>query len=96
MVVLAIGNQLRSLIPGDRASLITDSREDLYSADQHRGLRRGYKDAAQQILATECRRIGILAHMPIPSAQLEDSPPSYYIYPLFALVNASGGLKQFE
>lgn len=84
-------NELRSYIPRPGLAAITEPRDELYFADQHKGYYRDYESIAQAVLATGCHDIAIDAYMPKPDTQLTTSPRSYYDYPLFALIRAGNG-----
>lgn len=69
------GNSLRSLVPGNRNYVFGNARESLYFADDaHAWQERAYREAADEVVQSGCREIGI------------DATLQTYVYPVMALI----------
>lgn len=75
----ALGNKLRSLLPWDSAFLLRAPRSGLYFADEHQRLTHSWIAAVSALRSADCANIGL------------DSPSEYFVYPMFALLEASPG-----
>lgn len=86
-VPFAVDNKLRSLVPGDDASVVTRSRDELYFADLHADLVSPTEQLVKEVEKAECENIALDARVDIPDSQIRKSVPSFYIYPMLALLH---------
>lgn len=83
-------NKIRAFIPSSRVVDIYRPRADLYFADQHMAAAAGYEEMAAKVRATGCSDIAVDSYVSIPDAQIQSSPESFFVYPLFALLHVDG------
>ena len=92
----AAANNLRSLVPAGAASIETRSRNDLYFADQHFDRASINEALVARVNESSCRTIGIDAHVGRPAATLVKSVPSFFVYPILAMLDRTGPGRTFQ
>jgi hypothetical protein len=86
----ALSNRERSLIPWSMVDDVYHPRSVLYFSDQHQMIALANLAAAEAINQGDCRDIAIDSYTTQPSSEINHSPRSFYVYPLFALIHADG------
>jgi len=84
----ALTNRSRSLIPWSRVDDVYHSRAEQYFANEHQSIAPANIAAAQFVNHLDCRNIGIDSYVPDP--EIKDGPPSFFVYPVLALIHADG------
>jgi hypothetical protein len=87
-LVFAASNRIRSLVPWSRVSDVYHPREELYFSDEHKDVAGEYIAAAAAINQTNCKRIAIDSYLPDPV--IRRTSPSFFVYPMLALIHADG------
>jgi hypothetical protein len=87
-LVFAASNRIRSLVPWSRVSDVYHPREELYLSDEHQDVAGEYIAAAAAINQTNCKRIAIDSYLPDPV--IRRTSPSFFVYPMLALIHADG------
>jgi hypothetical protein len=87
-LVFAASNRIRSLVPWSRVSDVYHPREELYFSDEHKDVEAEYIAAAATINQTNCNRIAIDSYLPDPV--IRRTSPSFFVYPMLALIHADG------
>jgi hypothetical protein len=90
----ALSNRTRSLIPWSRVDDVYHSRAALYFADEHQMMAPAYFAAAAEIDRLNCHNIAVDSYVPLPPSLLSRSPESFYVYPLFVLIQADGRTRR--
>ena len=91
-VFFALTNRSRSLIPWSRVDHIYHSRAEQYFSNEHQSIAPANIAAAQFVNRLECRNIAIDSY--VPGAEIQDSPASFFVYPLLALIHADGQTRK--
>jgi hypothetical protein len=89
--IFAIANRTRSLVDCCHLDAVYQPRSVLYFADQHKDIAANYMAAAEFVNQLICNRIDFDSY--VANTDIEHSPNSHYIYPLFALINPDGRAK---
>jgi hypothetical protein len=87
-VFFALTNRSRSLIPWGRVDDVYHSRAELYFTNEHESIAPAHIAAANFVNHLDCRYIGIDSYVADP--EIKDSPDSFFVYPLLALIRADG------
>jgi hypothetical protein len=93
-LAFSLVNRTRSLIPWGRVDTVYHPRSVLYFNDQHAKIAAATGDAAAFVNRTECKSVAIDSYSALPAAQLIDSPRSFFVYPIMALIHADGQSRQ--
>jgi hypothetical protein len=91
-LVFAASNRIRSLVPWSRVSDVYHPREELYFNDEHKYVAAEYIAAATAINQTNCKRIAIDSYLADPV--IWRTSPSFFVYPMLALIHADGGRRR--
>jgi 4-amino-4-deoxy-L-arabinose transferase-like glycosyltransferase len=83
-------NRTRSLIPWSRVDDVYHPRSILYFSDQHDEIAADNIAAADALNRLDCRDIAIDSYIGKPASKIGESPKSFYVYPLMALIHADG------
>jgi hypothetical protein len=86
----AFANRFRSLVPISSFATIYHGRNLLYFAEEHMGIAEEYISTAKEVEHQACRNVAIDAYTPEALSEIRHSPPSWFDYPLFALLRADG------
>jgi hypothetical protein len=84
----ALTNRSRSLIPWSRVDDIYHPRAELYFSNEHESLAASNIAAAQFVNHLDCHNAAIDSYVPDPA--IKNSPDSFFVYPLLALIHADG------
>jgi branched-subunit amino acid ABC-type transport system permease component len=87
-VFFALTNRSRSLIPWSRVDDVYRSRAEQYFTNEHESIAPANIAAAQFVSRLECRNLAIDSYVADP--EIKNSPDSFFIYPLLALIRANG------
>ena len=90
----AVVNRTRALVPWKRVADIYHPRDLQYFADQHEGIAAANIAAANYLNRLSCRDVAVDSYMPISDSALYASPKSFFVYPLFAMINADGRTRR--
>jgi Dolichyl-phosphate-mannose-protein mannosyltransferase len=93
-LAFSLVNRTRSLVPWSRVDTVYHPRSVLYFNDQHAQIAAATGDAAAFVNRTECRTVAIDSYTALPAALLIDSPRSFFVYPIMALIHADGHSRQ--
>jgi 4-amino-4-deoxy-L-arabinose transferase-like glycosyltransferase len=88
-LAFAASNRIRSLVPWSRVSDVYHPREELYFNDEHKDVAAEYIAAATAINQTNCNRIAIDSY--VADSMIRRTSPSFFVYPMLALIHADGG-----
>jgi hypothetical protein len=83
-------NRTRSLIPWSRVDDVYHPRSILYFSDQHDDIAAVNIAAADALNQLDCADIAIDSYIGKPASKISESPKSFYVYPLMALIHADG------
>lgn len=84
----ATQNEIRGLIPRRSTWIFAHSRAELSAADQHLAAVPQWVALADAVNSQPCNVTAIDAYMPVRDRDLIRSPPSYFVYPILALIHA--------
>jgi hypothetical protein len=87
-VFFALTNRSRSLIPWSRVDDVYRSRAEQYFTNEHESIAPVNIAAAQFVSQLACRNLAIDSYVVDP--EIKNSPDSFFIYPLLALIRADG------
>jgi len=87
----ALTNRSRSLIPWSRVDDVYHSRAELYFTNEHESIAPANITAANFVNHLDCRNVGMDTYVADP--EIKDSPDSFFVYPLLALIHADGGTR---
>jgi hypothetical protein len=88
----ALTNRSRSLIPWSRVDDVYHPRAELYFTNEHESIAPANIAAARFVNHLDCRNIGIDSYVADP--EIKDSPDSFFVYPLLALIHAGDGMRK--
>jgi len=83
-------NRTRSLIRWAPVYDVYHSRELLYFADMHEKYATANIAAAAEINQLGCNSVAVDSYTPKAGAELAGSPPSFFVYPILAMIHADG------
>jgi 4-amino-4-deoxy-L-arabinose transferase-like glycosyltransferase len=84
----AVANRTRSLVPWSRVDDVYHPRAVLYFADEHEVIASANIAAADAVNQLNCNNIAVDSYTSQLASQINSSPMSFYVYPLFALIHA--------
>ena len=88
----ALTNRSRSLLPWSRVDDVYHSRAVLYFTNEHESIAPANIAAAQFVNQLGCSNIGIESY--VADAEIKNSPDSFFVYPLLALIHADGRTRR--
>jgi 4-amino-4-deoxy-L-arabinose transferase-like glycosyltransferase len=86
----AFANRFRSLVPISSFATVYHGRNLLYFAEEHMNISDEYISTAKEIDRLACRNVAIDAYTPRAMSEITSTLPSWFDYPLFALLGADG------
>lgn len=91
-IFMACANRSRSLVPWKRVDDVYQRRAELYFTNEHEAVAASYIAAADFVKRRNCRDVGIDSYVRDPD--IKDSPDSFFVYPLLALIHADGSTRR--
>ena len=91
-LVFSASNRIRSLVPWSRVSDVYHPRGELYFSDEHKDVAAEYIAAAAAVNQTNCNRIAIDSY--VADRPIRRMSPSFFVYPMLALIHADGGERR--
>jgi hypothetical protein len=91
-IFFALTNRSRSLIPWHRVDDVYQPRALLYFSNEHEPVAPAHIAAADFVNHLGCRNVGIDSYFSDP--EIKDSPDSFFIYPVLALIHADGRTRK--
>ena len=85
---LAVTNRSRSLVPWHRVEDVYHPRAELYFSNEHESLAATHIAAANFVNKLQCQNVGLDSYVGDP--EIKNSPDSFFVYPLLALIHADG------
>lgn len=85
---LAATNRSRSLVPWNRVDDVYHPRSELYFSNEHESIAATHIAVANFVNKLHCQNIGIDSYVSDP--EIKNSPDSFFVYPLLALIRADG------
>lgn len=86
----ALVNRTRSLIRWAPVADIYHPRDFLYFSDMHEKYAAANIAAAREVNELGCETVAIDSYTTIPAGQIVNSPVSFFVYPLLAMIDANG------
>jgi hypothetical protein len=88
-LLFSVSNRIRSFVPWTKVNDIYHPRAELYFLDEHKSFAAENIAAAAEINNSSCKQIGLDTYS--PETAIRRNPPSFFVYPILALIHADGG-----
>ena len=85
---LAVTNRTRALVLLKRVANVYHPRAELYFNNEHESIAATHIAAANFVNRLQCQNVGIDSYLADP--EIKDSPDSFFVYPVLALIHAGG------
>jgi len=90
----ALSNRIRSLLPWSGVEAVYQGRSALYFADMHTQHAAANIAAADAVTHLDCPNVAIDSYTAMPASSIKNSPLSFYVYPILALIQQSGRTRR--
>jgi len=89
----ALVNRTRSLVRWTPVADVYHPRDFLYFSDMHEKYAAANIAAAKEVNQLGCNAVAIDSYTTIPAGQIVNSPVSFFVYPLLAMIDGNGSTR---